>query len=355
MFSKLAFVAAVASAEDKIIFQDDFNTLNFTTWQHELTMGGGGNWEFEMYVNNRTNSFVKDGVLHLKPTYTSDMLGEDGMKTGSFNLWGSTPADTCTSNQFYGCERNAAASGNYINPIMSARLRSVKSFNFKYGRVQISAQMPKGDWIWPAIWMLPKDQEFGQWPASGEIDIVESRGNSADCEAGGVDTFGSTLHWGPGWPMDAWQKAHKEYKHTEELSNGFHTYELVWTKDKIETLFDGQTVLSVDMASQDMFTLGEFGDDVFNPWQYESDKNAPFNKEFYMIFNVAVGGTNDYFPDGKCGKPWTNTDPKAVNTFWNTKPQWEQTWDLEGDGSAMKIDWIKVFEIDEDGNEFLQK
>lgn len=98
-------------------------------------MGGGGNWEFQIYNNNRTNSFVEDGVLHLQPTLTSDYLGEDGVKTGSLNLWGGAPADQCTSNAFYGCERSAAASGNYINPITSARIRSVKSFNFKYGKV----------------------------------------------------------------------------------------------------------------------------------------------------------------------------------------------------------------------------
>ena len=61
--------------------------------------------------------------------------------------------------------------------------------------------------------MLPKDTEFGSWPASGEIDIMESRGNAASCDVGGVDTFGSTLHFGPGWPYDAWEVAHKEYKH----------------------------------------------------------------------------------------------------------------------------------------------
>jgi len=79
------------------------------------------------------------------------------MRTGSFNLWGGTPADLCTSNAFYGCERNAAASGNYINPIMSARVRTAESFSFTYGRVEVKAQLPKGDWIWPAIWMLPTD------------------------------------------------------------------------------------------------------------------------------------------------------------------------------------------------------
>ena len=102
-----------------------------------------------------------------------------------------------------------------------------------------------------------------------------------------------------------------------------------------------------------MWTKGQFPDGVNNPWQYETDKNAPFNKEFYLIFNVAVGGTNDYFPDGQCGKTWTNQDPHAVNTFWNTKDTWSQTWDLEGTDSAMKIDWVRVYEMDAEGNEFL--
>jgi beta-glucanase (GH16 family) len=135
-------------------------------------------------------------------------MTEAGVKTGSLNLWGGTPADQCTSNAFYGCERNAA-SGNYINPIQSARLRSLESFSFKYGRVEIRAKLPKGDWIWPAIWLLPKDNAYGQWPASGEIDLVESRGN-ANCP-NSVDSFGSTLHYGPGWPYDAWGTAHKDY------------------------------------------------------------------------------------------------------------------------------------------------
>ena len=201
--------------------------------------------------------------------------------------------------------------------------------------------------------MLPKDTEFGSWPASGEIDIMESRGNAASCDVGGVDTFGSTLHFGPGWPYDAWDKAHKEYKHTEDLSNGFHTYELEWTKDHILTKFDGNTVLEFK-HDQDMFTKGEFPSNIHNPWKHEKDVNAPFNRDFYLIFNVAVGGTNGYFPDGHCNKPYANTDPKSVNTFWDAKGAWLPTWDLENHGSAMKIDWVKVYSIDEDGNEFLQ-
>lgn len=169
--------ATGAMAAETLIFSDDFNKLDFKTWEHELTMSGGGNWEFEWYVNNRSNSYVKNGVLYLMPTLTSDAIGEDTMRTGTVDIWGGSPADMCTGNNFYGCSRSAAASGNVINPIRSARLRSVKSFSFQYGRVEIKAKLPKGDWLWPAIWMLPAHNEYGQWPASGEIDIMESRGN----------------------------------------------------------------------------------------------------------------------------------------------------------------------------------
>lgn len=217
-----------------------------TRWEHEKTLGGGGNWEFEYYLNNRTNSFVDNGVLHLQPTLTSDLIGEDQVRTGNLDIWGGSPADQCTSNAFYGCSRSAAGSGNVINPITSARVRTVNSFAFKYGRVQINAKLPKGDWIWPAIWMLPKDNAYGNWPASGEIDIVESRGNGMDCEAGGHNTFGSTLHWGPGWPYDPYEKAHADYKHPESLGDEFHVYELEWTKDHIKTFIDKKEVLNVD-------------------------------------------------------------------------------------------------------------
>jgi len=130
------------------------------------------------------------------------------MMTGDVNIWGGSPADMCTGNQFYGCERNAAASGNYINPVRSARLRSLKAVNFQYGRVEIKAKLPRGDWMWPAIWMLPSNNEFGNWPASGEIDIMESRGNDASYPSGGVNTFASTLHWGPDYAHNAYMKTH---------------------------------------------------------------------------------------------------------------------------------------------------
>ena len=129
--------------------------MNFDTWEHEKTLGGGGNWEFQWYVNNRSNSYVDNGILFLKPSLTEDAIGHEAMTHGTVNIWGGSPADQCTNNAFYGCERSAAGSNNYINPIRSARLRSINSFSFKYGRVEVRAKLPTGDWLWPAIWMLP--------------------------------------------------------------------------------------------------------------------------------------------------------------------------------------------------------
>ena len=148
-------------AAETLVFEDNFDKLDFSKWQHELTMGGGGNWEFEMYTNNRTNSFTKDGILYLQPTFTVDQYGDDTLQHGDVNIWGASPAEMCTGNAFYGCERNAGASGNVINPIKSARLRSYQGFSFKYGRLEIKAKLPKGDWLWPAIWLLPKDNPYG--------------------------------------------------------------------------------------------------------------------------------------------------------------------------------------------------
>ena len=95
---------------------------------------------------------------------------------GMFDLWGGQPGDLCTSPGFYGCSR-IANGANIINPVSSARIRTAQSFAFTYGRVEVDAKLPEGDWLWPAIWMLPLKQEYGLWPTSGEIDIMESRGN----------------------------------------------------------------------------------------------------------------------------------------------------------------------------------
>jgi hypothetical protein len=121
------------------------------------------------------------------------------MKTGSLDF-----GDECTDSFNNGCKKDAGDTGIYLNPVMSAKLTTKDSFNMKYGRVQVKAKMPAGKWIWPAIWLLPKDEVYGGWPTSGEIDLVEARGNDvASCPIG-RNQFATTLHLGPQPDRDAW-------------------------------------------------------------------------------------------------------------------------------------------------------
>jgi len=342
------FTLLGTASADTLIWEDQFNFLDFSKWSHEITMSGGGNWEFEWYTNNRTNSFVEDGVLYLQPTLMRDNIGDSALHTADINIWGNDGASRCTSNAFYGCERNAAASGNVINPIQSAKLRTLGKFNFKYGKVEVKAQLPKGDFIWPAIWMLPEDEAYGGWPSSGEIDIMESRGNDASCAAGGNNKFASTLHWGPAWDANGYPKTTKQYTHSSSLSDEFHIYGLLWSKDRIQTYLDtpDNVVLDVDTSTQTFWERGGWTNRD-NPWAHEKDINAPFNQNFFLILNVAVGGTNGYFPDGQCGKTWSDTDPHSVNAFWNSWGAWYNTWDYpKTNQAAMKIDSIQVWSLD---------
>jgi len=158
--------------------------------------------------------------------------------------------------------------------------------------------------------------------------------------------FASTLHWGPDWAHNGYEKTTKSYKHNESLGNGMHTYGLLWTEDRLITYIDNESnvVLDVDMKSESFWQRGGFTG--FNPWKGQPN-NAPFNQDFYLIFNVAVGGTNGYFPDGQCGKPWSDQSPQAVNEFYNAKGAWYPGWNYDAtNDAAMKIESVKVWKLD---------
>lgn len=337
-----------------LIFEDTFDTFDFDVWQHELTAGGGGNWEFQYYTNNRTNSYVKDGNLYIKPTFTSDKYGEAFLTSGTLDIWGSTAASECTGNAYYGCLRTGTGS-NLINPIQSARLRSVHGFDMRYGRVEVSAKMPTGDWIWPAVWMMPKHESYGGWPASGEIDIVESRGNlDLVDEVGvqkGVNAATQTMHWGPFWPYNGYEQTTGEMH--SNYGQLFHTYEVEWTPSGIQMSIDGALNVDVNPPAGGFWEMGNFGlSEQSNPWRNgaENPVMAPFDKGFYFLLNVAVGGTNGYFPDTWTNagypKPWTNPSGTAFLEFWNARNNWYPTWNpaaSEGEDAAMQIDYIRVW------------
>lgn len=76
-----------------LIFEDNFDYFDFKKWEHENTLGGGGNWEFQWYTNNRSNSFVDAGRMVVQPTLLSDRAGEGFLSSGVLNIHGGSPAD----------------------------------------------------------------------------------------------------------------------------------------------------------------------------------------------------------------------------------------------------------------------
>jgi hypothetical protein len=71
-----------------------------------------------------------------------------------------------------------------------------------------------------------------------------------------------------------------------------------------------------------------------DPWSKTGNPSAPFDQSFYLILNVAVGGSNGWFTDGKNGKPWVNNSPNSRVTFWNDRDQWSKTWTEPEGGKA---------------------
>jgi hypothetical protein len=121
-------------------------------------------------TNSQNNSFVKDGKLYIMPTLTSDVIGRSAIFDGfTYNL------TDCTGANYTSCGVVSNQTTNtVINPVMSARLTTKKSHSIRFGRVEIRAKLPRGDWLWPALWMLPRDNVYGEWPMSGEIDVCLS-------------------------------------------------------------------------------------------------------------------------------------------------------------------------------------
>ncbi|XP_042221990.1 beta-1,3-glucan-binding protein-like isoform X1 [Homarus americanus] len=334
-----------------MIFSDDFDYLDHDAWEHEITMSGGGNWEFEVYVNNRSVSYTRNSTLFIKPGLTSEWKSEEFLTSGDLNLWGMNGrGDVCTGNSYYGCNRVGTAT-NIVNPVTSARLRTLSDFAFRYGRIEIRAKMPSGAWLWPAMWLLPRNWPYGLWPASGEIDIVESRGNS-DYGTLGNQYGSTTLHWGPYWQLNMYQKTHTKYQApTGSYADNFHTWRMDWTKDDMKFYVDDELKLTVDPFTN-FWDFGGFGDSYDNPWA-AGGKMAPFDQKFYIVLNLAVGGTNGFFPDdvpSNPPKPWSNVSPQALLDFWNGHSSWLPTWE-QGEGrisekAALQVDYVKVWKME---------
>lgn len=351
-----------------LIMEDDFQTFNESIWTRELEAGGFGNGEFEWTTASSDNCYVEDGKLYLVPTVqdwpqTTDSilnLTAEGVCTADPGYSGRSAESSCVA------IRNITA-GTYLPPIQSARINTRNSHAIKYGRVEVTAKMPVGDWIWPAIWMMPVNNTYGIWPQSGEIDIAESRGNGVNFVAvdslgattnGGHNTIVSTLHWGPRTPVTLDQSGFTTNGLTfpsgsTSLTDDFHVFGIEWSAKSIRTYVDKRLtrVAYFDFPKKGFWSLGKFntisseaGYSFTNPW-VDTSSHAPFDQEFYLIMNLAVGGLG-YFNTIDGLLPWNVGDGRdeAIKEFMDAKDTWYPTWGGPGE-RGLVVKNVKMWEL----------
>lgn len=361
-------ISAILSLPPKhkycIVLDEQFNgdTLNTDIWSHEQQTGGWGTGEFEWTTDSANNSFVRDGSLYILPTLTSDSVGEAAIIDGyTLNL---TETGHCTSSNksdLYCASKSNASTRTILPPIQSARITTkISNKVIKFGKVEVTAQMPTGDWIWPAVWMMPSKDVYGPWPASGEIDIFESKGNPSRSRKDSLSaSMLSTLHWGPLPAFDQYKQSHKSYNLFEStFSKSYQTFGLEWDDKQIRTWRKTRAygVLTYKFGTQTMWEKGAFpqsldnGTVLTNPWTFANGANilnvAPFDQDFYLILSVAVGSTNGYFQDvdGVQGKPWSDTSDTPARDFWTARDKWLPSWPKDPAERAMKVDSVKMWQ-----------
>ena len=207
-------------------------------WNDEFDLPDGSSpdgsmWRFENkpagWVNNELQTYVGGGRNGVKTAFIED---------GALNI-------------------RAIKEGK---DIISARMYSKKSWT--YGYMEAAIWLPKGKGTWPAFWMMPDDFSRG-WPGCGEIDIMEEVGYHANYTS-------SSIHCKKYYHAIGTQKTHEQY--TAGAENGYHVYALEWTPDALIFYVDGKKHFT--------YNNDKAGDD--DTW--------PFNKDFYLILNLAWGG-----------------------------------------------------------------
>lgn len=243
--------------EWSLVWQDEFegDGLNSNNWNYEVNATGGGNNELQYYTDRGENSFVANGYLVLR-AQRENFEGPEGQRD-----------------------------------FTSARINSRNKADFRYGRFEIRARLPEGQGIWPAVWMMPTDDIYGGWAASGEIDIMEAVNTGVN----GNNSVHGTLHYGGAWPNNTYSGA--AYIPATSVSDNFHIYALEWEENEFRWFVDG-----VHYQTQ-------------NTWSTQGVAYpAPFDQRFHFILNVAVGGN------------WPG-NPSATTRF----PQ------------SMEVDYIRVY------------
>lgn len=254
----LAGAAPPAHADEwRLVWTDAFDaaTIDATRWSFDTDCWGGGNAERQCYTASTRNAAVKDGKLII-----------------------TARRERATGAALPEAQRSAAADprATVTRAFTSARLTTRGKASWRYGRIEVRARLPQGQGTWPAIWMLPEDDTYGRWAASGEIDILEAVNIGVPCQAcpgGREDTILGTLHFGGAWPGNVHSG---DEVHFPGALSGFHTYGVEWDESRIAWQVDGHT----------------YAERTRDAWWSSASKTpgAPFDRPFHLVLNLAIGG-----------------------------------------------------------------
>ena len=198
------------------------------------------------------DEFNKDGAPD--PTIWGYDLGAGG--------WGNNESQNYTNRPQNSIVQGGTLKINLIkenysgSPYTSARLLSKDKYSFNYGRVEVRAKLPAGGGTWPAIWMLGSNINSSPWPSCGEIDIMEHLGND-------LNKIYATLHY----PGRFGGNADGGSRVISNATTEFHKYSLEWSATSINIYVDDLLIHSVTNTI-----------------------SLPFNKNFFFILNIAMGG-----------------------------------------------------------------
>ncbi|XP_043581469.1 beta-1,3-glucan-binding protein-like isoform X1 [Bombus pyrosoma] len=315
---------------NELVFNETFDIFNNSLWRHDIKIPLNPDYEFCIY-HNRQHTFVasvKNGMLKIKPAILEYHYGVNATMYGTLIL------SECSSTIRAECQRKAT-SFSILPPVISARLVTKNSFHFRYGKIEIRAKFPEGDWLYPEMWLKPKYDYYGPDYSSGCIVLGLARGNDNLVNTVDGSIYDSRrLDFGVriGTDLDI-----KNYMVSRTGKNGprwtqdFHVYTTIWNSKGFQFLVDGEEVGKLNPPT--------------DGWMYGNNftKMAPFDQEFYIVIGVGVGGIR-VFPDKTTSsghiKPWKNIEAKAMLNFWHAEDKWLPSW---GEKTAFEIDYIRVW------------
>ena len=227
-----------AGAEYSLVWADEFNEtrLNEAFWNRQVVAAGKFNEEWQRYTSSNENAYIDNGFLVLKANHESTRHGHD--------------------------------------QYTSARVNTANKVDWKYGKIVARMQLPYGKGIWPAFWMLGGniDEHGGNtpWPQSGEIDIFELYGSNNDAVVEG------NIHYANSDGKHQFLEPFKYELESGKFADNFHIFELQWDASSLTWLVDGKAFKKIDITDKEM---------------------KEFHQQFFILFNIAVGGTWAGRPD----------------------------------------------------------